>query len=209
MISDGGLAFGDTNTMGDYARGTSEEGVTTGGIYGFDRTEGAGMNQMLGVQPSDADFTPGTITLRVQNTTGSTVSSWNIAYDAFYYNDESRSNSIAFAWSTDNDLFTSVPALLFTSPEAADAADVDWSAGAPRSTTITTDVANLGNLYLQWIFDDVSGAGSRDPLGIDNISVTAVPEASVFLFGGLVCGAFGVIAFGRRLVGITCARRLA
>jgi hypothetical protein len=71
-MSDGDSDFGDTETSGDFARGNSSGGVGTGGFYSF--TVGTG-NNAFGVQPTSSDFTPGTITLKIHNNTGSTITS--------------------------------------------------------------------------------------------------------------------------------------
>jgi hypothetical protein len=67
-LSDGDTAWGGTYTTGDYARGIDEDGASTGGIYAFDVVSGAGTDYILGVQPTDADFTPGAIYLRLHVT---------------------------------------------------------------------------------------------------------------------------------------------
>ena len=75
-MSDGDLSFGAVNTSGDFARGTSTGGVTTGGVYGFEVTSN---NHALGVQPGGSDFTPGDIILRLQNSTLETITELTLA----------------------------------------------------------------------------------------------------------------------------------
>ncbi len=166
-MSEGDGTFGGTHTAGDFARGTSTGGITTGGTYAFNVGSG---NIILGVQPTDPDFTPGTITLRIQNTTGSPITDLNVAYDIFYRNDQPRSNSLNFGHSTDDMTYTMVGALDFTTPLAADA--LGWQSVA-RSTTITgLNIPNGDFVYLQWRGNDAGGSGGRDEYGIDNVSVT-------------------------------------
>ena len=116
-FSDGSMTFGSTNITGDFARGTSTGGVTTSGVYAFN--VGAG-NIILGIQPGGTDFTPGTITLRIQNNTGSPITDLNVAYDIFHLNDQPRGNTLNFAYSTDDITYTSVNALNFTTADVAD-----------------------------------------------------------------------------------------
>jgi hypothetical protein len=202
-MSEGSLSFGGTATGGDFARGSSEEGVLFGGVYGFDTIEGGGgVNRILGIQPTGGDFTPGDITLRIQNETGMAISLWDVSYDAFEYNDSNLSASIKFSWSTDNITYTAIPGLDFSSPLTNPGGEDDWSAAASRSTTIASDpIANTGYLYLRWSFTNSSPENvlGGDQLGIDNISVAAVPEPRAFLIGGLVCGVIGLAKVGRRL----------
>ncbi|MGK7943145.1 MAG: ExeM/NucH family extracellular endonuclease [Microcystaceae cyanobacterium] len=173
-FSDGDLNFGDNATSGDFARGTSAGGVTTGGIYSFD-IESA--NSILGVQPVGSDFTPGEIILRLQNTGDTTLNQVDIAYDIASYNDQDRANSLNFSYSEDNVTYTPVAAVDFTTPEAADAVPT-WQT-ENRSTQITGLTLDPDDFfYLKWTGDDVSGSGSRDEYGIDNVSVSdlSLPE---------------------------------
>ena len=74
-FSDGSGTFGGTHTLGDFARGSDPDGVTTGGVYAF---EHATNNFGLGVQPTGGDFTVGEITLRIQNDTGSAATEFRL-----------------------------------------------------------------------------------------------------------------------------------
>ncbi|MEO1528344.1 MAG: lamin tail domain-containing protein [Planctomycetota bacterium] len=165
-LSDGNGTFGGSHSTGDFARGTSGGGVSTGGIYAFD----TGSNTILGVQPGGSDFTPGTITLEIENTSGSTINDWDISYDLFYNNNADRGNSLNFEFSTTDSSYTNVPALDFTTPETSDA--MGWQS-VSQSTTINAPVPAGGFLYVQWAGDDSTGGGSRDEYGIDNVSVSA------------------------------------
>ena len=71
-LSDSSMTYGDTRTSGDFARGQTSNPVTTGGVYAFIVASG---NNAFGVHPTTDDFTPGTITLRLQNVTNSLVDS--------------------------------------------------------------------------------------------------------------------------------------
>ncbi|HMQ76635.1 MAG TPA: PKD domain-containing protein [Flavobacteriales bacterium] len=166
-MSDGSKAFGAANTAGDHARGISAGGVTTGGFYAFTVSGG---NRALGVQPAGSDWTPGFLTLRVDNNTGATVSSVDVSYLVYYFNDQGWANSWNFEWSLNNLTWTPVGALDLTTPAAAGAAV--WTSNS-RSTPISSlSLANGASIYLRWNSDDVSGSGSRDEIAVDDISVT-------------------------------------
>lgn len=168
-LSDGNGTFGGTHTAGDFARGSSNGGVTTGGIYAFTNVGTSG-NNILGVQPSDADFTPGDFTLRVQNTTGNEITQLYISYKIWVLNNAGRSSSLNFSYSTDDTNYTDVSSLNFTTPEAADGSPA-WTS-TDRSTTISgLSLANNAYFYLRWVSDDVGGSGSRDEFGLDDIEV--------------------------------------
>jgi len=144
-LSEGSMSFGDTKTSGDFARGTSNGGVGTGGVYAFETGSG---NRILGVQPGGADFTPGTFRLKRTNETGSAVTEVTVNYDIWTYNDQDRSNSLNLAYSTDCTNYTAVPALNYATPTTADASPA-W-VKTPRATTITVNLATGAPFCLQW-----------------------------------------------------------
>lgn len=173
-FSDGDVAFGGSNTItsGDYARGTSTGGESTGGLYAFDVSNGGTANTALGFQSTGDDFTPGTITVRLQNLTGSTISAVDLSYIIQVYNDQGRANSFNVAYSTDNTSYTDITALNFTSTETADGSPM-WVANNRNSRISGLSIANNGFLYIRWTSDDVTGSGSRDEIALDDLQVTA------------------------------------
>lgn len=175
-FSDGDSSFGGTSTTGDFARGANDGGVSTGGIYSFDVSNGGTPNQALGVQPIAADFTPGDMTLRIENTTGDTWTAVDISYLVYVLNDQGRSNSFNFRYSLDDSSYVDVPALNLSSPQAPDSPPAQWASSA-RSTTIGgLDLGPGDLLYLQWLGDDVGGGGSRDEFALDDLSCTYTAE---------------------------------
>jgi len=173
-MSDGDLGFGGSGTGGDYARGTSTGGVTTGGFYAF---EVVSSDYSFGIQPGGSDWAPGTITLRIQNNTGTTITTLDITYDIYVLNNEARANSFNFSHSSDNVSYTDVSSLDFTSTAAADPTP-SW-VSTNRSTTVSgLSLANGSYFYIRWTGDDVSGSGSRDEFGLDNIVVNATGSAT-------------------------------
>jgi hypothetical protein len=141
--------------------------VTTGGIYSF---TGAGITgNAFGIQPGASDWAPGTMTLRMVNNSGSTLTQIQVSYNAYYRNDQGYSSSFNFSYSTDNVTYAPVPALDIISPEAASGAN--W-VQQPRSTTITgLFIPDGASFYIRWSGSDVSGSGSRDEFAIDDIVV--------------------------------------
>ncbi|MBK9540102.1 MAG: PKD domain-containing protein [Flavobacteriales bacterium] len=166
-MSDGSKALGADATTGDHARGISAGGVTTGGFYAFTVSVG---NRALGVQPVGADWTPGLLTLKVDNNTGVTVSSVDLSYLVYYFNDQGWSNSWNFEWSLNNLTWTPVGALDLATPAAAGAAV--WTSNNRNTTINSLSLANGSSIYFRWASDDVSGSGSRDEIALDDISVT-------------------------------------
>ncbi|MBF2058164.1 MAG: ExeM/NucH family extracellular endonuclease [Cyanobacterium sp. T60_A2020_053] len=167
-------AFGGSFTSGDSAMGADDNGgVITGGIYAF-TTSG---NTFLGVQPGGNDFTPGTITLKFTNTTGSTLTDLTVKYDIFFNNNATRANSLNFAYSLDDSSYIAIDGLDFTTPEAID--NLGFVSEDKEITITGLNIANNDNFFLQWQSDDVSGSGSRDEYGIDNIEITNASASGV------------------------------
>jgi hypothetical protein len=160
--------FGSTLTSLDFANGTSTGNVTGGGVWAFDV---GSSNITLGVQPTGADWSPGSFILRIQNNTGDVIGKLDISYSIFVRNDQARGNSFNFSHSSDNLTYTPESSLDYTSPAALDA--LGW-VEVTRSITLTgVNIDPSGMYYLSWTGDDVSGSGSRDEFGLDNISITA------------------------------------
>lgn len=196
-LSEGNVAFGGTNTTGDFARGTHAGGTSTGGIYAFDVDGSAAVNRALGIQPTAADFNPGELVLRLVNQTSAPVSMWQIAYDVYVYNDQGRSSAFNFSYSLDDSTYVTVPGLDLTSPESADGVAA-WVQNTRSITVATASLVGINeNLFLRWSTHDVSGLGSRDELALDNISISAhtnvVPEPASWMIWmiGLVAGLIG------------------
>lgn len=171
------LAFGDSNVTGDHARGVTAGGVSSGGIYAL-----SGLD-MIWIQPAGSDFTPGTLTLRVLNNSGTTLNTFDLSYLIYVFNDQGRGNSFNLAYSTDDVSYTNVTALDYTS---ADVATGTFDSIVKSTTIAFANVPNGSYLYLRWYGDDVSGSGSRDEFGLDNISVSGTyvtpPVNPIFTF---------------------------
>ena len=185
-LSDGDLEFGGTKISGDFSRGTSFGAVRTGGLYGFEMVEGSG-NYILGVQPTGSDFSPGAIQLRFTNNTGADLQGIIVRYEIAVFNDQQRSNSFNFSHKDDTgDTFTAVPSLDFTTTETGDSSPT-WEI-THRTTTLTGITLAAGDDYfLQWSSDGVSGSGSMDQFGLNNVAISAIPEPSTYalFFGSL------------------------
>jgi len=166
-MSDGDLAFGGTETTADFARGTDIDGVTTGGIYAFE----VGTDDFtLGVQPTGGDFSPGTITLKLINNTGTPITTLDVEYDVWEYNDQGRSSSFNFSYSADDISYTAVASVDYTTAETA-AGSPSWSSSLLGLQITGLSVSDGDFIYLRWTGNDVGGSGSRDQIALDNILI--------------------------------------
>jgi len=162
-----GFNFGETEISNDYARGTSTGSVTTGGLYTFNVGSG---NWTLGIQPGGSDWTPGTITLRILNNTGSSISLISLSYEVWCYNDQDRGNSFNFLHSNNDVTYTSESSLNYTSPTAASGSP-SWVSNSRNINLSGLSIADGSYYYLRWIGDDVSGSWSRDEFALDDIVI--------------------------------------
>ena len=90
-MSSGDVAFDASSSGGDYGRGPSSGAETGGGLYAFQ--VGGASDVALGWQPTGSDFAPGSITFKITNNTGETVTRFSIDYELWVLNNENRSSS--------------------------------------------------------------------------------------------------------------------
>jgi len=193
-FSGGALAFGTTAISGAHARGSTATAVTTEGIYAYTGLPATVSNPTLMIQPGISDFTPGTITLRIQNNGTTDLTQLAVSYNLFVNNDGDMSNSFYFSYSTNNIAYVPVGLLDYESPDALDASG--WIVVGTFSTTIflITSIPPGGFFYMRWTGDDFSGSGSRDEFGLDDISVTATFAAPSSYFRSAASGDWNTIS---------------
>ncbi len=180
-FSDGAKTFGSVAAYiatGDHARGLTTGGVTTGGLYGLDRTGG---NYAVWIQPGSGNFNPGKLTLKVQNTTGAALTGINISYDVLEYNDKPGSSTFNCWVSADDVTYTQVTALNYLTATTAAAAPTVVSTPKTGTHSAGFSVANNGFFYVQFRSqDDVAVSGQqRDEFGFDNLKIQACGITSV------------------------------
>ncbi|MES3101643.1 Calx-beta domain-containing protein [Sphingomonas faeni] len=161
-------AYGFTGASGgDFGRGLINGDPVTAGVY-------TPVNdRALILQPTGAELEAGGfIEARIQNTSGATATSFDIGFDWAYRNNATRGETMQLAYSTDGTTFTSVAAASFTTPTAIDNTTANFT-NQNEQVSIAGTVADGGYLYLRWIHVSSVGSGSRDEVGIDNVSVTA------------------------------------
>ena len=194
-LSDGPGRFGGTHDSGDFARGPSSGGVTTGGVYGFNVASSGEPNWTLGFQPIGSDLTPGAATLMVTNATGAVVDRLELDYDIWLLNNGDRSSSIRFAYSMDDENYETLDRLSIATALEADT-NAGWEAVGRATVLSALNLAEGSSIFLQWWMDDVGGRGSRDEWSLDQIEMTwgdspvsTVPEPSSWMLLAFLCPA--------------------
>ena len=172
-FSSGSVGFGDSAVGGDFGRGLSSGGVSTGGLYSVDWGSGGQSNVALGVQAGGSDFTPGYHLLRCINATNDTISRIHASYIILEYNDQGRSSIIEFSVGADPLNLNHIQSLDYATSETADSIPV-WNKIA-RQTDINLIVFPGDTFYLKWHSDDYSGSGSRDEWAFDSVVVVLDP----------------------------------
>lgn len=123
----------------------------------------------IGLLGSGSAFVPSWIILAINTTSG--LSGLKISYDVVKIRNQARSNSFNLQYSTTfpyNDAtFTNVPAGAYNSAAIAEGTTNNY---------VNLDISALdnqaGTVYLRWYYDEISGAGSRDGIALDNVSIT-------------------------------------
>ena len=170
--------FGGTGDSRDF-RGTAPLQVDSGGVYAFEVDTG---DYALGFQPRGRYFTPGSMTLRIQNNTGGTITSLDMFHNLYVLNDTNRSTDFSFERSANNSTFTTVAN--YTSTLASSGAPVEWLQLQLDVTFTDVSIAPGDFYYFRWSTDDGSGSGQfRDQFAIDNITMNAevIPEPSTYV----------------------------
>ncbi|OWK73512.1 hypothetical protein CBW16_08335 [Flavobacteriaceae bacterium JJC] len=185
-FASGDIPFGG-NSIEDssYVNGISDGGEDDTGIYAFNVGTAAAANYTLGIQPGGTDFNPGTVTLQIQNQTGTSITNLNIGYKVYVYNDQPSSSQIRFSSSsTATGTYTDQAIVDVVSPAAADLAP-GWKAYYRVATITGLNVAKDAYYYLRWSGSLVSGSGAQDEFAIDDIEVIANSVANTVAFDGV------------------------
>ena len=180
-FEDGAIAFGGINTNPGFGRGISTGNATTGGLYAFNTSPN---NAALGIQPTDKDFTPGTVTLRFQNQTSAPITSVSLGYKVYIYNDQESSNSFNFSHSANNTSFTAIPEIDVVSPATADVTP-SWKASYRVATITGLNIPANGFYYLKWSGAEVVSGSAYDEFALDDIVLSANPTTVFPTFQGI------------------------
>lgn len=172
-------------------------GIITGGRYNLG---GASTDRALGVMTSGSFSSPNSLMLQMINSTGGTVTSINFGFDWERFRINSAAASGTFFASSNGSTWTPI-----ASGNSGAFATGSSSYGSPINSMINAvsvsgsitglSINNGENYYLRWDF--ITSGSNSQAIGIDNLSITAVPEPTSMVLVGLV-GAAGVAVRARR-----------
>lgn len=133
---------------------------------------------------------PFTLTAATQNTTGGILTGFTVLWDVEQYSAAFRATTVNFSYRSGAAPFGTTgltgPTLTTASLGATDGVNLGSVTSTGRSITITgLSVANLDTIDFRWTWTFGSGSGNNAHIGIDNVSLTAVPEPSTWALIGL------------------------
>jgi len=140
---------------------------------------------------------PNSVMALYQNNTAYTITSLNISYDIERYRINTAAASVSMYYSTNGSTWTSITGT--TSTFSTGASSYTFASPTTNSKSIALTSLNIGvgsSVYLRWDFN-TTGSSSQG-LGLDNVSVSAVPEPSTYAAIAGVLALGGVMWHRRR-----------
>lgn len=188
------LNFNGTATTGVLANGLATGAVNKVGVFaGQDGVGNANRFLLLQGDGTTTGLNPGYLGIKISNNVGRGIIGFELSYKIKVRNDKDTADSFNLSYSPDDITYTDVPSLNYTTPTTADS-DPSVNNGfitVNRSTVIYSNIDQGGVNYLRFYLTRVSGTGESDEIGIDDITITALPEPSTYALMTL-----GIISVG-------------
>jgi hypothetical protein len=146
-------------TTADNTMAVGNSSSISGGNYNF--------ASRIGILGSGSAFVPGSVVLRIANTTGKTGLA--ISYDVVKIKEQARSNSFNLEISTTSATtgFTPITGGSYASGTIAQGTSTPYA----NISLSPADNVN-GNVWIRWSYTDISGSGSRDAIALDNVTLS-------------------------------------
>lgn len=176
--------FGDTQTGGLFARGSSAGAVETSGVYAFETQPG---DYALGIQPGSSFWGAdgGFVHIRFVNDTGVPLYALTVEAEVKLFNDQGRGSLFGIAIVPDVVIGASgaeasrgAPVLVDQTVSRVPAPTTpSWETRKMAATAHGLDIAPGETFYVRIYGGNVAGSGGWDQLAIDDLVVSALAEA--------------------------------
>ncbi|WP_318642685.1 T9SS sorting signal type C domain-containing protein [Flavobacterium ardleyense] len=177
---------GNSPEDSSYEMGASDGDVDESGIYAFNVSSTATDNYTLGIKPGGSDFNPGTVTLRLHNRTGATITSLNIGYKIYIKNVENSSTKISFSHKLESaSNFINAIAEIDVISDASIDLNPTWKASYRVVTLTGLNIPSDKYYNLRWSGSTATATAVQDEFGIDDIEVIANTSTNTVAFDGI------------------------
>ena len=206
-------AGGNPNSAGNYNNSQTQTTQAstgtgnTGAAYNFgDGTNAA--DRAIGFVGSNNFIAPRNIFVQIRNNTGQTITSLDVAFNYEKYRTGPRSTTMNFYASTNGVNWSAVVADGSQSfPGDANNVAIVPPASTPKSLNLPNVNIPAGEaFYLRWEYVD-SGSGSRQGVGIDDVSITARGQGGSTNTPAITASTGTLANFGATTVGTTSAEK--
>lgn len=207
--------YGQSGNTTTQAAGTTAPGALTssssGGAYNFvNGTAASSTDRAIGFLASGSFAAPRNIFVQIQNNTGQTINTLNVAFAYEKYRNGGRGTTMRFYAGTDGVNWTPVAAgdQVFAADAGTDTAVNNPPTSVSKTVPLTgASIPNGAFFYLRWEYTETAGSGGRQAVGIDDVSLTADGNGGGTNNPNVTISTTQLANFGAVTVGTTSAEK--